>query len=157
MSDNQNSTLDQERESLSKGWIFVGIILFPLVPFVLIHFNKHLKKKVKYILSIVYFVFLFGVYQYACVAQGPVLSSVIIPDQYVTIKQGETYQIHYKTNPSKVKVEYTHYSSKYANIASVDENGLVQTITPGTTRITLTARDNHHTSKKKYLTIHVVE
>lgn len=157
MSDNQSSTLDQERESLSKGWIFVGIILFPLVPFVLIHFNKHLKKKMKYILSIVYFIFLFGVYQYACVAQGPVLSSVIIPDQYVTIKQGETYQIHYKTNPGKVKVEYTHYSSRYANVASVDENGLVQTITPGTTRITLTARDNHHTSKKKYLTIHVIE
>ena len=32
------------------------------------------------ILGIVYFVFLFGVYQYACVARGPVLSSVIIPE-----------------------------------------------------------------------------
>lgn len=157
MSDKQSSTLDEERESLSKGWIFAGIILFPLVPFVLIHFNKHLSKKIKSILSIVYFVFLFGVYQYACVAQGPVLSSVIIPDQYVTVKQGETYQIHYKTNPEKVKIESTHYSSRYANVASVDEKGLVQTITPGTTRITLTAGDNHHTYRKKYLIIHVIE
>ena len=94
MSDKQNSTLEEEREPLSKGWIFAGIILFPLVPFVLIYFNKHIKKKMKMILGIVYFVFLFGVYQYACVAQGPVLSSVVIPDQYVTVKQGETYQIH---------------------------------------------------------------
>ena len=114
MSDKQNSMLEEEREPLSKGWIFAGIVLFPLIPFVLIYFNKHLKRKMKMILGIVYFVFLFGVYQYACVAQGPVLSSVIIPDQYVTVKQGETYQIHYKTDPQKVKVEYTHYSSQYA-------------------------------------------
>ena len=157
MSDKQNSMLEEEREPLSKGWIFAGIFLFPLIPFVLIYFNKHLKRKMKMILGIVYFVFLFGVYQYACVAQGPVLSSVIIPDQYVTVKQGETYQIHYKTDPQKVKVDYTHYSSQYANVASVDQNGLVTTITPGKTRITLTAGDNHHTYKKKYLTIHVIE
>ena len=101
MSDKQNSTLEEEREPLSKSWIFAGIVLFPLIPFVLIYFNKHIKKKMKIFLGIVYFVFLFGVYQYACVAQGPVLSSVVIPDQYVTVKQGETYQIHYKTDPQK--------------------------------------------------------
>ena len=67
------------------------------------------------------------------------------------------YIVHYKTDPQKVKVEYTHYSSQYANVASVDQNGLVTTITPGKTRITLTAGDNHHTYKKKYLTIHVIE
>ena len=139
MSDKQNSTLEEEREPLSKSWIFAGIVLFPLIPFVLIYFNKHIKKKMKIFLGIVYFVFLFGVYQYACV------------------EQGETYQIHYKTDPQKVKVEYAHYSSQYANVASVDQKGLVTTITPGTTRITLTAGDNHHTYKKKYLTIHVIE
>ena len=78
MSDKQNSMLKEEREPLSKGWIFAGIVLFPLIPFVLIYFNKHLKKKMKMILGIVYFVFLFGVYQYACVAQGPVLSLSLI-------------------------------------------------------------------------------
>ena len=60
MSDKQNSTLNEEREPLSKGWIFAGIVLFPLIPFVLIYFNKHLKKKMKMILGIVYFVFLFA-------------------------------------------------------------------------------------------------
>ena len=32
MSDKQNSTLNEEREPLSKGWIFAGIVLFPLIP-----------------------------------------------------------------------------------------------------------------------------
>ena len=36
MSDKQNSMLEEEREPLSKGWIFAGIVLFPLIPFVLI-------------------------------------------------------------------------------------------------------------------------
>lgn len=58
MSDKQNSMLEEEREPLSKGWIFAGIVLFPLIPFVLIYFNKHLKRKMKMILGIVYFVFL---------------------------------------------------------------------------------------------------
>ena len=47
MSDKQNSTLEEEREPLSKSWIFAGIVLFPLIPFVLIYFNKHIKKKMK--------------------------------------------------------------------------------------------------------------
>ena len=58
MSDKQNSTLNEEREPLSKGWIFAGIVLFPLIPFVLIYFNKHLKKKMKMILGICLFCFL---------------------------------------------------------------------------------------------------
>ena len=31
MSDKQNSMLEEEREPLSKGWIFAGIVLFPLI------------------------------------------------------------------------------------------------------------------------------
>ncbi len=42
-------------------------------------------------------------------------------------------------------------------MVSVDQNGLVTTITPGKTRITLTAGDNHHTYKRSILLIHVIE
>ena len=31
MSDKQNSMLEEEREPLSKSWIFAGIVLFPLI------------------------------------------------------------------------------------------------------------------------------
>ena len=45
MSDKQNSTLEEEREPLSKSWIFAGIVLFPLVPVLHMHIDKHQTRK----------------------------------------------------------------------------------------------------------------
>mgnify|MGYP000300682612 CR=1 FL=1 len=61
MSDKQNSMLEEEREPLSKGWIFAGIVLFPLIPFVLIYFNRHLimsKMSYRYIIKFSCLVFI---------------------------------------------------------------------------------------------------
>ena len=156
--DNAKNMHDEEEFHWTKGLIFTAIVLFPLIPFVLIYRHKF-TRKTKIILMMDYFIFLTAIYQIACVTQGASIHSVAIADRYVTMRQGETYQIHYTTSPQKDKLTITNvnYHSSNRSVASVNSQGLVTCLSDGNATVTVSVTDNHYTTKEKTLHFVIVE
>ena len=92
-------------------------------------------------------------------AQGASIHSVAIADRYVTMRQGDTYQIHYTTSPQKDKLTITNinYHSSNRAVASVNSQGLVTCLSDGNATITVSVTDNHYTTKEKTLHFVIVE
>ncbi len=87
------------------------------------------------------------------------IHSVAIADRYVTMRQGETYQIHYTTSPQKDKLTITNvnYHSSNRSVASVNSQGLVTCLSDGNATVTVSVTDNHYTTKEKTLHFVIVE
>ena len=133
--DNAKNMHDEEEFHWTKGLIFTAIVLFPLIPFVLIYRHKFTRKT------------------------KASIHSVAIADRYVTMRQGETYQIHYTTSPQKDKLTITNvnYHSSNRSVASVNSQGLVTCLSDGNATVTVSVTDNHYTTKEKTLHFVIVE
>jgi len=155
MAKEQSQEIYEESEhKITPIKVFVAVVLFPLIPFVLIYRLK-LKRGPKFALMVVWFAFLFGVYQYACVAQGSPLSWIMVQDKYLTFTPGETYTVTYDVHPDDVVVTATEYTSSDKSVCTVDEKGVLTTIGEGNATITIDVTDNHHTTKSRkfYVTV----
>ena len=96
MSD-KNEAIEEYKSGISKWWVITGILLFPLVPFALIYLNKKINKYVRGALIVIWFIVLCGVYQFACIKQGPVIKSISVPVSTISMKVGTSHQISYES------------------------------------------------------------
>lgn len=63
------------------------------------------------------------------------VSNIIFSEEEIMIEENRTYQIRYEIYPSGLEDVKLSWSSIDENIATVDENGLITAIRPGTTEI----------------------
>ena len=73
-------------------------------------------------------------------AEVPV-TGITVSQPALSITEGETATISYTVEPSDASVKGVAFSSSDPGVATVDENGVVTAVSPGTATITVTTRD----------------
>ena len=82
------------------------------------------------------------------------VSDIIVPQNNVTIVEGTRYQINYTAVPDYVEIRDLVFTSSDSDIATVNNNGLVEAVTSGTATITLSSEKYNMT---KTITVNVSE